>query len=176
VLAWLDLKPVQKQNIILFLNVIAKQRLHFYYQKMILRTSLFLCCLFQIGCSHFASNKRACDKADFMLPLPLSFAGNVFQISPCTSIEPLRIETGVEIDRYRSGVENAVQKGKRTKPLEQFAERMGCESPVHTRFLDVLIANKIEVFGLEFDKSDRQIVKAVRKFTLEDPELKAGCW
>ena len=66
------------------------------------------------GCAHFASNTRAWEEAPVLLPLPYSFIGNIFQVGPCASIEPLRIEIGVELDGIRGGVVTAIEKGEKT--------------------------------------------------------------
>lgn len=136
--------------------------------------SLLSCVLF-LGCASFASNKTACDFADPMLPLPHAFVGNIFQISPCTSIEPLRIETGVEL-KQRGGVIDAVENKRSNRALEEFGYRMGCDHPMNPRFQDVLVANKTEIFGEKNERSDRQIVTSVRKWTRDDPELRKLCW
>ena len=94
------------------------------------------------GCAHLASNRAACENADFLLPLPYSFLGSIFQISPCTSIEPLRIEIGVELARFRSGVIQAVKNKERTYDFDNFAYKMGCNSTATDKLLRVLIENE----------------------------------
>lgn len=131
---------------------------------------------FFFGCANLASNQKACESADFLLPLPLSFLGNVFQISPCTSIESLRIETGDEIRRQRYPVVSAVKSKQLNYDFELFAYKMGCDKTVHGHLLKILVENQDIVFGSDFQKSNREIVKQVRSFTRSDSELLKNCW
>ena len=116
---------------------------------------------FFFGCANFSSNRVACENADLMFPLPYSFLGNVFQISPCTSIEPLRIEIGVELDRLRGGVNGAIRDGQLYSDFSKFADKMGCKFDVQERLLKLLVEKKNAVFGADFEKSNRQVVRAV---------------
>lgn len=136
--------------------------------------TLAACCT--MSCAHLASNKAACENADFLLPLPYSFLGSIFQISPCTSIEPLRIEIGVELARFRSGVVQAIKNKERTYDFDNFALKMGCNSTVTNKLLSLLIENEAIVFGKNSEKSNREVVRKVRELTLKDPELLKNCW
>jgi hypothetical protein len=114
------------------------------------------------GCSHFASNTNACKEAPILLPLPYSILGNVFQISPCTSIEVLRIETGMELDGIRGGVDAAIVSEQPNYSTKQFSARMGCRST--EKFLKGLISKKNEIFGDGFTSSNREVVKKQGSF------------
>lgn len=131
---------------------------------------------FQLGCASFASNPAACKQAPPLLPLPHVFAGNVLQFSPCTSIEPLRIETGIELDYIRSGVTRALDSNQLNQYVDTFADRMGCNYSSHAEFFNELLKNRDEIFGKEIVQSDRQAVIAVRKITKSNSVLKEACW
>lgn len=130
----------------------------------------------QNGCANLASNPNACREAPPLLPLPHVFAGNVFQVSPCTSIEPLRIETGGELDFIRSGVTRALDSNQMNEYVDKFADRMGCEYSSHSEFFNELIKNRDDIFGNEIILTNRQAVIKVRKITKTNPILKEACW
>lgn len=127
------------------------------------------------GCAHFASNPSACEEADPLLPLPYSFLGNVFQISPCTSIEALRIEIGVELKGIRSAVEEAIENKQLNDSIEKYSQKMGCESSSRDLFFELISKNKEMIFGKNFENSNRIAVKKTREFINEDPNLKISC-
>ncbi len=142
---------------------------------MIRAVLLFGFIIIAVGCASFASNQRACQETDFLLPLPNVFIGNVFQVSPCTSIEAFRIETGVELKQYKSSVYRAVESGQINNEFEVFVKRMGCPIESKEKFLNMLVKNEEQIFGPHWDRSNRQIVKSIRLFTKTDPNLKE-CW
>lgn len=151
-----------------------------YSDHKIMKKNIFcvklIALLLLTGCAHLASNPAACEAADPLLPLPFSFLGNVFQISPCTSIEPLRIEIGVELKDIRSSVETAIKQNQINSSIEKYSQKMGCGADSLNLFFELLTENKEEVFGKNFENSNRAVVKKTREFTKQDPILKTSCW
>lgn len=128
------------------------------------------------SCANFASNKRACEEAPIHLFYPTEFVGNIFQLSPCTSIEALRIETGDELSFIRQDVVSELKTGEGQEALWMFASRMGCRKTGIEHLIARMRLEKNEIFGEEFDASDRSIVIKIRKLTINDEILKKSCW
>jgi len=145
-------------------------------QVVINFTIVLILVFFHLGCASFASNPAACREAAPLVPFPNTFAGNIFQFSPCTSIEPLRIETGEELDYIRSGITRALDSNQLNEYVGTFAYKMGCNYKSHDEFFKELMQNRYDIFGKEVLSSNRQAVIAVRKITKTNPILKEACW
>ena len=136
---------------------------------------LLIIVIFEVGCSSLASNPNACREAPFVFPLPNSVVGPIFQFSPCTSIEALRIETGRELAYIRERIVDELDKGTIGGGSKLFGSRMGC-AEVEDEFFSELLKNRNDIFGAQSPQSDRQVVTMVRKITKSNPILKEACW
>lgn len=158
-------------------KMISKNQFDIFLKSRLFKCLIsFVISLCFLGCASFASNKTACENADFLIPIPYSFLGNIFQISPCTSVESLRIETGIELKGLRSGVNEAVNSAASNQEFAKFAYKMGCQHEAHEKLLKALRDNRRDIFGENFEKTNIDIVKKIRVFTLQDSYLKKNCW
>ncbi len=135
--------------------------------------------LLQLGCASFASNPAACrmtPSATYPLPFAYQISGNLFQLSPCTSIEPLRVEIGWELDHIRDRVIEDLDDSQKKAAVKVFAMRMGCDETGYDEFYNELEKNRYDIFGKEMPVSNKNSVAIVRKITKSNPILKVACW
>ncbi len=126
------------------------------------------------GCANLASNKNACENASPLVPLPYTFLGNIFQITPCTSIEALRIETGYEISGCKEQVLSNINSVHEDHfCLNRFTKKIGCDETNANNLLALLKKNR-DRFNID-SISDRVFVKTTRDLVKQDLNLSVVC-
>ena len=103
---------------------------------------------------------------------PLQIVGFVLQQGECSFYRPLKIELGAIYHAQKKQLLFAVDSGGGSE-IDKFAEILRCEKDSIPIFKKTLLANKSEIFGENYKKSDRRIMINIYEMIKKDEQLKS---
>lgn len=142
-------------------------------------TAIFLALLLLLF-SHpsYPYNSHQCDEvADTLYGYKWFYKvfGMITQLNECALIDGIKIETGGYYQAKKAMIDSDVRRNVDGENLDKFGIFVGCEKSDLQAFSALVISNKDEIFGKDFEHQPRTVMLNLYKKLDSNEKLKVSC-